>query len=458
MLKKALKEKFGFDTFKKGQEEIITSILQGNHTLGVLPTGSGKSLCYQLPTYIFKKPTLVISPLISLMDDQVMQMKMHGEHQVVAIHSGMEDHEKRYAYAHLHTARFIFVSPEFILQPHHFKRFKNIPLGLIVLDEAHCLSEWGFDFRPHYALIGKITSFFKQAKILALTATATPQLHKDIELATNQTFKVFQTTVNRPNISLNVKFFDSYEEKVDWLLRFIDDSGPTIIYVSSKKVGLSLAEVIYEKGHLTGLYHGDLTYQERQTVQQQFLNDDIKIIVATSAFGMGINKPNIRSIVHFHAPYSPSNYIQEIGRAGRDGQKSQAILLYHPEDQFLMENLMLSHTIEVRDITLYEQSQLIDDVKIDILNTLSQRYSVKSLKQIFLKQTELKQRAYRYMMHFIMTKQCRREVILRYFVTASTQADHCCDNCNNIESISEKNSKKVKRRLNYVEKLENLLE
>lgn len=458
MLKTALKEKFGFDTFKKGQEEIIKSILQGNHTLGILPTGSGKSLCYQLPTYILNQPTLIISPLISLMDDQVMQMKIHGERHVIAIHSGMEEHEKRYAFKHLHEARFIFVSPEFILQPHHFKRFTNIPLGLIVLDEAHCLSEWGFDFRPHYALIGKVTNYYKHARILALTATATPQLHKDIEMVTHQTFKIYQSTVNRPNIALTVKFIDSYEEKVNWLLSFIDNSGPTIIYVSSKKVGLALAELIYEKGHLTGLYHGDLTYQERQTVQQQFLNGDIKIIVATSAFGMGINKPDIRSIVHFHAPYSPSNYIQEIGRAGRDGKKSQAILLYHPDDQFLMENLMLSHSIDDSDIHLYEHSQLIDDTKRDILDTLCQRYSLVELKEIFFKQADLKQRAYRYMMHFIMTKQCRRKVILRYFNTEEPQSNHCCNNCNNIEYIREKNSKKVKRRLNYVEKLENLFE
>ncbi|UEX89137.1 RecQ family ATP-dependent DNA helicase [Staphylococcus ratti] len=458
MLKQALKTHFGFDTFKSGQEEIITNILNGQNTLGILPTGSGKSLCFQLPTYIKQLPTLIISPLISLMDDQVMQMKMNGERHVVAIHSGMEEQERRRAFHHLRHARFVFVSPELILQPHHFKHFKNIAFGLIVLDEAHCLSEWGFDFRPHYALIGTVIHHFNEATILALTATATPQLHQDIETVISKPFSVFQSAVNRSNIALSVKFMAQFEDKIDWLLNFLEESGPTIVYVSSKKVGLMLAERIYEAGYLTGLYHGDLSYQERQTVQHQFLNDDIKIIVATSAFGMGINKPNIRSIVHFHAPYSPSNYIQEIGRAGRDGKESQAILLYHVDDQFLMENLMKSNEIDVTDLHLYSQAELIDEVKKEMLDTLTQSFSLETLKTIFVKQAHLKMHAYRYMMHFIMTQQCRRSAILKYFDTYETQYHHCCDFCDNIQSIKEKNSKKVKRQLNYVEKLESLLE
>ncbi|PTH39684.1 RecQ family ATP-dependent DNA helicase [Staphylococcus agnetis] len=458
MLNKALKHYFGFDSFKPGQKDIIKNVMDGHHTLGVLPTGSGKSLCYQLPTYIKGEPTLIISPLISLMDDQVMQMKMNGERRVVAIHSGMEERERQLAFKQLTTARFIFVSPELLMQPHHFNRFKHLNFGLIVLDEAHCLSEWGFDFRPHYALIGHVIRYFKDTTILALTATATPQLLHDLTTVIELPFELYDSSVNRSNISLNVKFMDSYEEKLNWLLGFIEDSGPTIIYVSSKKVGLHLAGRIYEAGHLTGLYHGDLSYQERQTVQHQFINNEIKIIVATSAFGMGINKPNIRSVVHFHAPYSPSSYIQEIGRAGRDGALSQAILLYQPDDQYLMENLMTLNAIDQTDITLYEQGQLIDEEKRQIIETLRQRFQINTLAQIFNNQSQLKHRAYRHMMHFIMTQQCRRAVILRYFNTTEVQEQHCCDLCDNIFQITEKNGKKVKRQLNYIEKLKSLLD
>lgn len=180
MLEDKLKDWFGFKTFKPGQKDIIQSVLEGKHTLGILPTGSGKSLCYQFPTYLIEKPTLVISPLISLMDDQVMQMKLNGESQVAYIHSGMDEVEKRNNIKRLPQSRFIYLSPEYILQPQNFKLISRIDFGLIVLDEAHCLSEWGYDFRPHYALIGQIISHFKHARVLALTATAPPHLDEDL--------------------------------------------------------------------------------------------------------------------------------------------------------------------------------------------------------------------------------------------------------------------------------------
>lgn len=169
MLEEKLKEWFGFSSFNPGQKEIIESIVNKKDTLGILPTGSGKSLCYQMPTYMKGKPTLIISPLISLMDDQVMQLKAQGEKFVTSIHSGMDENEKQQNINSLHKSRFVFLSPEFILQTQNFKLIRNIDFGLIVLDEAHCLSEWGYDFRPHYALIGEITSHYKNASILALT-------------------------------------------------------------------------------------------------------------------------------------------------------------------------------------------------------------------------------------------------------------------------------------------------
>ncbi|PCF88172.1 RecQ family ATP-dependent DNA helicase [Staphylococcus intermedius] len=456
MLKDALKQYFGFSTFRPGQESIISSVLNGQHTLGILPTGSGKSLCYQLPTYIKQQPTLVISPLISLMDDQVMQMKMQGEHRVVAIHSGLESTAKKRALQQVAQSRFIFVSPEFILQPHHFNLFKSIRFGMIVLDEVHCLSEWGFDFRPHYALIGKVTNHFHEATVLALTATATRHLKVDIQRVIQKPIHVIEHSMDRPNVALSVKFMSSYEEKIDWLIDTIATSGPTIIYVSSKKVSLELATSIYKAGYLTGIYHGDLSYQERHTVQQQFLNNDIRIIVATSAFGMGVNKPDIRTIIHFHVSPTPSSYLQEIGRAGRDGLPSQAIALFQPDDQYLMETLALANMMHAADVDQYELGQMIDIEKRDILDVLSQAFSFQELRHIFTQNEEVKRQGYRHMYHYILTKQCRRQHLMNYFGMTKETVTSCCDYCDNLTPVYEKNKKKVKRKLTYIEKLDHL--
>lgn len=456
MLNEALQHFFGFDHFKPGQEAVIQSVLNGKNTLGVLPTGSGKSLCYQLPTYINQQPTLVISPLISLMDDQVMQMKMNGEPRVVAIHSGMTEEERHTAYTQLKSARFIFVSPEFILQPRHFKKIAHIPFGLIVLDEAHCLSEWGFDFRPHYIQIGALTKHFKDVPLLALTATAVSHLQNDIEMVVKHNFTTITLPMDRPNISLSVKHCLDFDEKIAQLLSIIPNSGPTIIYVSSKKICYDLAETIYHSGFLTGIYHADLTYQERHTVQQQFLNNDIPIIVATSAFGMGVNKPDIRTVIHFHLPPSPSNFIQEIGRAGRDGLPSQSIALYQNEDLHLMETLAIENLIDTRDIDAYFQNQLLNEEKTEILDQLSQVFNEQTLKRIFDEQYTLKQSAFEQMVLYVNASSCRRTTLLSYFHMSNTTETQCCDVCDTIRFIKQKNEKKVRRQMNYHEKLDSL--
>lgn len=457
MLHEALKKWFGFESFKKGQEEIISNVLNHKHTLGILPTGSGKSLCYQLPTYINKKPTLVVSPLISLMDDQVMQMKINGETSVSCVHSGMDEQERQYNLAKIKSSRFIFLSPEFLLQPFNAKLLTKLDLGLIVLDEAHCLSEWGYDFRPHYALIGKITRQFPQATILALTATAQPYLLNDINHMLNANLTEIKTTMNRDNISLSHLNFDSDETKLTWLLDFIKNSGPTIIYVSSKKICLSLAQAIYDEGYLTGIYHGDLSYQERHTVQHQFISNEIPIIVATSAFGMGINKKDIRTIIHFHIPTSPSSYMQEIGRAGRDGEISQAISLYQPDDSYLLETLLFTDSVTSDDIALFETGDLIDPIKLEMLETLSSYYSIDELTTIFNKSLQRKQLAYKKMINYKMLDTCRRSFLLAYFGEYNIKKpSYCCDNDTHLKKLTIYNKKKVKRKMDYNEKLQNL--
>lgn len=458
MLQEKLKQWFGFDSFKPGQEEIITSVLNQQHTLGILPTGSGKSLCYQLPTYILEKPTLVISPLISLMDDQVMQMKLNGEHAVSCIHSGMDENEKRQNFKKINQSKFIYLSPEFILQTQNFKLIANIDFGLIVLDEAHCLSEWGYDFRPHYALIGKITSHFKSSTILALTATAPPHLENDLKEILHVNLHTVKTSMNRLNISLRHMNFASDEEKINWLLPQLSSTGPTIIYVSSKKMCLTLANLIYDSGFLTGIYHGDLSYQERHTVQQQFLNNDIPVIVATSAFGMGINKKDIRTVIHFHLSSSPSNYLQEIGRAGRDGRQSQAISLYQPDDAYILETILFADRITPEDINQFELGQFIPPEKETILSILYNRYTIAKLHYIFDQSYKRKKLGYSRMLGYKQLDQCRRKYLLEFFNEQPEIPNQCCDNDTELSEIKVINRKKVKRKLNYKEKLQNLLE
>lgn len=457
MLQHELKKWFGFEDFKPGQQEIIESVLNNEDTLGILPTGSGKSLCYQLPTYIRQQPTLIISPLISLMDDQVMQLKLHGEHHVCCIHSGMDENERKRNIEALTKSRFIYLSPEFILQPQNFKLIKNLNIGMVVLDEAHCLSEWGYDFRPHYALIGKIIARFPTATVLALTATAPNYLTYDLNAMLKKSFHVIKTSMNRDNISLTHKNFADDEAKLKWLLPALENSGPTIIYVSSKKVCLTLAKEIYNYGFLTGIYHGDLSYQERHTVQHQFLNNEIPIIVATSAFGMGINKKDIRSIFHYHLSTSPSNYMQEIGRAGRDGADSQAISLFQPDDSFLLETLLFTDMMTTNDIDAFETGAFVTPDKFEILEILNSYYSFAELRTIFDRTYQRKRQGYIRMLGYKNLDQCRRTYMMEFFgETLSKRPDQCCDNDSDLNVINLINRKKVKRKMDFNEKIQNL--
>ena len=222
---------------------------------------------------------------------------------------------------------------------------------------------------------------------------------------------------------------------------------------------LQLARAIYQEGYLTGIYHGDLSYQERQTVQDQFIQNHIPIIVATSAFGMGVNKPDIRTVIHFHLSPSPSSYLQEIGRAGRDGQPSQAISLFQPDDAFLLETILFSDAILEEDIQLHQRGQLLDDFKSNIIETLLMRYQYDEINEIFNTASKRKQFGYQKMMQYKHLTSCRRAFLLNYFSETLTQRPSiCCDNDTNFEFLSILNRKKVKRQMTYVEKLNNLFE
>ncbi|MCD8874437.1 RecQ family ATP-dependent DNA helicase [Mammaliicoccus sciuri] len=453
MLQQELKKYFGYDHFRSGQEETVQNILDGHDVLSILSTGAGKSLCYQLPAYITGGRVLIISPLISLMDDQVVQMKLNGEKNAVAIHSAIDPNERSDIFRNLLSYQFIFCSPEFIYEEHNFKRFKSIGFKYIVLDEAHCLSEWGFDFRPHYALISKVTQYFKEAQVIALSATLTNKMMQDIEVITKRQFKIHKEGLNRSNIMYHHVNFDSEEEKDHYLLDTIKDSGPTIIYVSSKKKCHELAEMIYKEGFLTGIYHGDLNYQERTTVQTQFINNDIKIIVATSAFGMGINKQDVRTVIHYHLPTSPSKYVQEVGRAGRDGEPSQAISLFTASDIHILSHLANEHGIDIDMLNLFEQGYQLNEEISKNIQYLLELYPLNQLKEKIQAEQNQKQYAFSFMRNYIQIDTCRRTYLMNYFNEHVTQDNHCCDNCKNANLLKLPNIKEVKFKTSYKNRL-----
>lgn len=330
-----LKQVTGFDEFRAGQEEVVRSIIQGRDTIAVLPTGAGKSLCYQLPVHVLGGTVLIVSPLLSLMEDQVAQLKMKGEKRVAALNSFLSPKERADVLANLERYRYLFTSPEMLVQPHITDRIKRLRLAYIVADEAHCISQWGFDFRPDYLRMREwLGTLEERPPVLALTATASEKAIRDIaDYLLMEQPELFIHPPDRPNIAMELMRLDSREEKTDWILDSLSRwKGPGIIYVQSRKRAEQLADLLRSRRIRVAAFHAGMENEDRILVQQQFLNGELEWICATTAFGMGINKPDIRWIIHDHLPASAAQYIQEIGRAGRDGGQSLATLLYAESD------------------------------------------------------------------------------------------------------------------------------
>ena len=443
LLEKKLEELFGFKSFRPGQQEIIESVLAGNDTIALLPTGLGKSLCYQLPAYIINKPVLIISPLLSLMQDQVDQLKMNGEKKVIALNSFLQLREKKEALEHLQTYRFIFTSPEMLAQPTVQEKIQRLDLGLIVADEAHCISQWGFDFRPDYLKIGTMLND-NRPPVLALTATATNAVLVDIEkFLVMRRVQRFIHSVNRPNIKLIKMAFAQKHEKTDWLLQHVTSTaGPGIIYASSRKRCDELALQLKDAGQAVAAYHGGMQHEDRRFVQQQYLQGALDWIIATNAFGMGVHKADIRQIVHETMPANMSNYMQEIGRAGRDGEQSVAILLYAPEDERIAQFVAVDDLPTEGHVDLYEryrmQGMAVDAMKKDlfisdtafrVLHYWMQQLPVNSVKQQLQQIAQSKMDEVQHMLYLIKTTNCMRQTVIDYFEQASVEQEICCTSC-----------------------------
>lgn len=398
--REALKKYFGYDTFRKGQEEIIESILSGQDALAVMPTGAGKSICYQIPALIMPGVTLVISPLISLMQDQVKALNDIGVN-AAYINSSLSDRQVSLAikYASEGSYKIIYVAPE-RLESREFLEFAyNADISMITVDEAHCISQWGQDFRPSYLkIIDFINKLPKRPVISAFTATATKEVKEDIACVLNL-YKPFVvvTGFDRENLYYTVEHIREKDRYVlDFIRDNINDSG--IIYAATRKNVDKLYELLFKSGVAVSRYHAGMDTDSRKKSQDDFIYDRTPVIVATNAFGMGIDKSNVRFVIHYNMPQSMENYYQEAGRAGRDGEISKCILLFSPQD--IMINKFLIEKKEAPDL---DTSDL-----------------------VLVKERDLKRLSM--MEGYARTTGCLRNYILEYF---GEKINSPCDNCGN---------------------------
>ncbi|MGR4991981.1 ATP-dependent DNA helicase RecQ [Vibrio rotiferianus] len=330
---RVLEDVFGYQEFRDGQQLVIDAAVEGRDSLVILPTGGGKSLCYQIPALVRSGITLVISPLISLMKDQVDQLKANGV-AAECINSTMAREELLSVYNRMHTGhlKLVYVSPERVLMRDFIERLENLPLSMIAVDEAHCISQWGHDFRPEYAALGQLKQQFSHVPFMALTATADDATRRDIleRLQLNNP-EVYLGSFDRPNIRYNLV---EKHKPVSQIVRYLETQKGNcgIIYCGSRKKVEMVTEKLCNNHIRAAGYHAGMDADERAYVQEAFQCDDIQIVVATVAFGMGINKPNVRFVVHFDIPRNIESYYQETGRAGRDGLPAEAMMLYDPAD------------------------------------------------------------------------------------------------------------------------------
>src|SRR5712691_10034832 len=385
----ALKKHFGYSEFRPLQEEIILDALAGRDQFALLPTGGGKSLCFQLPALMRDGLTIVVSPLISLMKDQVDALQTSGI-AATFLNSALDRHEAVARLRGLHRGeyRLLYVAPERLMLETFLDKAATWKIAQIAIDEAHCISEWGHDFRPEYRELKKLRKHFPDVPIMALTATATEGVRKDIvDQLHLDNARCYVASFNRPNLTYRVVPKSSPYEQVLALIRGRpNESG--IVYCASRKTADSLARNLSEDGIKAKPYHAGLEAKQRTRHQEQFLRDDARVITATIAFGMGINKSNVRFVVHHDLPKNIESYYQETGRAGRDGLPSECVLLFSASD-------------------VVKQTRFIEE---------------KSEKEQRIAREQLRQ-----MVHYAETRECRRATLLRYFGEEYDQPS--CNGC-----------------------------
>lgn len=441
MLTEALQRYFGYTTFRPGQQAVIEAVLRGEDVVAVLPTGTGKSLCYQLPTKLLPHATLIVSPLLSLMQDQVEQLKKIGERRVIALNSFLNRAQKQHVLATLSQYEFIFTSPEMLQQPDVRAVLQTLPLSLIVVDEAHCLSQWGFDFRPDYLQIADVFQQHGRPGILALSATATQQVLADIKyyLRLNEPFELIQS-VDRPNIRLMRERFTTQEEKLQWAFSYIEAAkGAGILYTQSRKKCEHYAQQLLARHVRVAYYHAGMDMYDRQLIQQQFIAGELDWIVATNAFGMGVHKDNIRHVLHDVFPATVANYMQEIGRAGRDGEPAIAVLLYAQGDEQLVTYVATEDIPNDVQVDLYTQQVdpydivrhgAASDTQFRVLHYWLQQKNAQQVKHLLGELRLEKRKQIEAMQQIVSTAACLRQLVVNAFgQVVEEKPTECCINC-----------------------------
>lgn len=410
-INQTLKQYFGYDSFRTGQEELINGILAGHDVLGIMPTGAGKSLCYQLPALMLKGITLVISPLISLMSDQVKALNQAGVH-AAYINSSLTENQIRMALSYASQGRYkiIYVAPERLNTPRFLDFACNADISMLTVDEAHCISQWGQDFRPSYLEIaGFLTRLPRRPIVSAFTATATERVKNDIVASLGLNNPVTMVTgFDRPNLFFRVVTRKGGSQKDNSIINYVkkheDESG--IIYCATKKNVDKLYTLLNEQGISAGRYHAGLSNDERKQNQEDFTYDRIRVMVATNAFGMGIDKSNVRYVLHYNMPQSLEYYYQEAGRAGRDGEEAECVLFFSKQD-IMINKFLLQNKASAGDVASDMQKTAND------------------------------QRKLQQMINYCETDKCLREFILSYFGDTTPCICNKCSNCVVVEDEEE---------------------
>lgn len=343
MLHDFLKETFHFDTFRLGQKEILTALLEQKDCVGILPTGTGKSLIYQYYGLKQHCRVIIVSPLLSLMYDQVHELQLLDVKSTVALTSFLSKEEKKWIMQRLHEFQFLFLSPEMLQQKALLERLRQLEIGLLVIDEAHCISQWGKDFRPEYKMLGEIRKILEYPLTLALSATANQAMIKDIKesLYLSDDYYLFRSLGVKKSNFIEIMPLNGWSRSELFVQVMNKINFPCVVYASSiQQIEELKAEFVHLKKWNVDSYHSKRSREDRQAIQQQFKMGQIDILFATSAFGMGVNQKNIRTIIHYHLPNTIEDYVQQIGRAGRDGLSCQSIAFFEPNDVKRMKTFL----------------------------------------------------------------------------------------------------------------------